>query len=459
MNPWLVGRVLFPLHERLKRKPTFRWLRELERTQWLPPDRLREFQFDRLRRLLEWAYAHVPYYRAIMDEHELPPQRIGSLEDFHRLPFLTRDLIRGRFEDLRARAKLPHVHRRSSGGSTGSPVTIEVDMGRMGIAEAARLRAHRWFGVNPGAREMLVWGSPLEMTRQDRIRDLRDWFLNSKILPAFDMGEDRLPHSARALLAYRPAKIYGYANAVYLLARYFQRERLPRPDGLRVVFTTAEPLFPYQREAIVAALGCPVAEEYGCRDGGLVALGCPDGGLHVFAEGSYVEILRPDGDGRGEIVLTCLDSLAFPTIRYRTGDIGAFDPTPCRCGRSLPKLYPVEGRLLDFLVTPGGRLLHPTSAMHILREISWVRDSRVVQEAIDHVVVQLVAAHPASPGEEAGLLGKFRILLGNDMRIDIAQLPALPPTASGKFRPVESRVGRDTLETMMTAPEASRDGS
>jgi phenylacetate-CoA ligase len=225
------------------------------------------------------------------------------------------------------------------------------------------------------------------------------------------------------------------------------------------VFTTAEPLFPYQREAIVAALGCPVAEEYGCRDGGLVALGCPEGGLHVFAEGSYVEILRPDADGRGEIVLTCLDSLAFPTIRYRTGDIGAFDPTPCRCGRSLPKLYPVEGRLLDFLVTPGGRLLHPTSAMHILREISWVRDSRVVQEAIDHVVVQLVAAHPASPDEEARLLGKFRILLGHDMRIDIAQLPALPPTASGKFRPVESRVGRDTLETMMTAPEASRNGS
>src|SRR5262249_8253694 len=159
---------------------------------------------------------------------------------------------------------------------------------------------------------------------QDRVRDVRDWLLNSRILPAFDMGEDRLPETAHALLAYGPAKIYGYANAVYLLARYFLRERLPHPGGLRVVFTTAAPLFPYPREAITAAFGCPVAEEYGCRDGGLVALGCPAGGLHIIAEGSYVEILQPDPSGRGEIVLTCLDSLAFPTVRYRTGDIGAF---------------------------------------------------------------------------------------------------------------------------------------
>jgi phenylacetate-CoA ligase len=450
VNQWLAGRVLFPLHERLKRKPTFTWLRDLERTQWLPPDRLREYQFGRLRRLIEWAYARVPFYRELMDEHGLPPARLQSPDDFHRLPPLTRDVIRARFEDLRARAKLPGVHRRSSGGSTGAPVTIEVDMGRMGMAEGARLRALRWFAVNPGEREALIWGSPLEITRQDRVRDIRDWLLNSKILPAFDMGEDKLPDTARALLAYRPAKIYGYANAVYLLARYFRRERLPRPDGLRVVFTTAEPLFPFQREAITAAFGCPVAEEYGCRDGGLVALGCPAGGLHIVAEGSYVEILNPDASGRGEILLTCLDSLAFPTVRYRTGDIGAFDPSPCACGRSLPKLHPVEGRLLDFLVTPGGRMLHPTSAMHILRDIAWVRESRVIQEAVDHLVVQLVTEHPLSPEEELGLLAKFRVLLGEGMRVDIVQLAALPPSASGKFRPVESRVGRETLEAMMS---------
>src|SRR5712692_8714350 len=124
MNEQLVRRVLYPLHERLKRKPTFRWLEELEHTQWLSAERLAEYQFTRLQRLLEFAYAHVPYYRAILDRHGLPAGHLDSPDDLRRIPFLTRELIRTSFDDLRARASLPRVHQRSSGGSTGTPVKI-----------------------------------------------------------------------------------------------------------------------------------------------------------------------------------------------------------------------------------------------------------------------------------------------------------------------------------------------
>jgi phenylacetate-CoA ligase len=451
MNPRLVGRVLLPIHERLKGKPTFRWLPELERTQWLPPAALREYQFRRMHRLVEWAYAHVPYYRALLDEHELPPGRIQTHDDFHRIPYLTREHLKNRFDDLRARAKLVGVHARSSGGSTGSPVTVLVDMERMGIQEAARLRAHRWFGVDPGDRELLVWGSPLEITRQDRIRHVRDFLMNSRMLDAFDLGPDVLPALARAMLRHRPRLVYGYANAVCLLAGYFQREAMAGPRELRVVFTTAEPLHDFQRQMIRAAWGCHVAEEYGTRDGGLAAFECPEGGLHTFAEGSHLEIKDPDADGRGEIVLTCLDSWAFPTLRYRTGDMGGLDLTPCRCGRSLPKIKPVEGRLLDFLVTPHGRILHPTSVMHILREVPVVRESRVVQEALDHIVVHLVPIRPMTKADLDDLGAKFRLLLGPGIRAEIIEERELTPTASGKFRPVESRVGRDILEHMLAA--------
>jgi len=165
MNESLVRHVLFPLHERLKGKPTFRWLAELERTQWLSPQLIAEYQFARLRKLVEFAYAHVPYYRALLDEHGLHPQRLQSPHDVRDLPSLTRATIRTRFDDLRAHATLPHVHPRSSGGSTGSPVTVLVDMNRMGMAEAGRLRAHRWFRIEPGEREVVLWGSPIEITR------------------------------------------------------------------------------------------------------------------------------------------------------------------------------------------------------------------------------------------------------------------------------------------------------
>jgi len=166
------------------------------------------------------------------------------------------------------------------------------------------------------------------------------------MLDAFQLGPDTLPAHARALRRYRPRLVYGYANAVYLLARYFRREGLGGPPELRVVFTTAEPLHDFQRETIRAAFGCQ-------RRRGIRLPGRRPRSVRVsrrrnaHLRGRLVPgDQRPGRRGRGEIVLTCLDSLAFPTIRYRTGDIGRLDPTPCACGRSLPKIKAVEGRLL-----------------------------------------------------------------------------------------------------------------
>jgi phenylacetate-CoA ligase len=450
MHPRLVRHVLYPLHERLKRKPTFRWLRELERTQWLDPDSLREYQFRRLQAHLQWAYSHVPYYHALLEEHDLPPARIGSFDDFHRLPFLTRELLRSRFEDLRATVRLPNVRRLSTGGSTGVPVTVEVDMERMGIGEAARLRAHRWFGLEPGEREVVLWGSPIETSRQDRVRQLRDWLLNSRLLSAFDMGEDALADYARAIASFRPKKMYGYASALYLLASYFQRTHLPAPGELRAVFTTAEPLFSFQRAAIEASFGCRVGSEYGSRDGGLVAQECPEGGLHIFAEGMYVEVVDADSQGLGEIVVTCLDSLVFPIIRYRTGDVGSLDTTPCPCGRSLPKLRTVEGRQTDFLVTPDGRVLHALSVIYILRDMAPIREFKVLQDTLEQVTVQMVSERPLTVAEESNIRTRFATLLGPTVRLNLARLESMPPSPSGKYRYVESRVAGDILNRRAT---------
>jgi len=449
VNDRFVSRYLFPLHERLKGKPTFKLLAELEATQWLPPHRLEEYRLRRLRRFLAFAHEQVPYCRALFDEHALRPRAVQSFDDLRRLPFLTRDILQTRFDDLRARTALPGVHRRSSGGSTGTPVTVLVDMGRMGMGEAGRLRAHRWFGVEPGGREIVLWGTPARPNGTEWVRRFRDRLLNTRVLSAFDMGDEALRKHAATVRRVGPTQMYGYASACYLLASYFQRERLDPPRGLRAVFTTAEPLFEFQRKTIEAALGCPVGVEYGCRDGGLVALECPSGGLHILAESMHVEILDPDAEGRGEIVLTNLDSLAFPIIRYRTGDIGGLDPTPCPCGRSLPKLRGVEGRRTDFLVTPSGRVLHALSAIYILRDAAVVREFRVIQDAPDHLLVEVVPSQPFGAPEQAALRAQFIPTFGPDVRVTFAIREEISRTAAGKFRYVESRLAPAILERLM----------
>lgn len=450
MHSSLVRHVLLPLHEHAKGKSTFKWLPRLERTQWIPPEELGDLQWARLQEQLQFAYRHVPYYRRLLDEHGLPPERIQCPEDFRRVPFLTRNSIRANFEDLKAHAPLRGVQKRSSGGSTGAPVTVLTDMERMGFSEAVRLRGHRWFGLEPGAREICLWGSPIELTKQDRLRAVRDRLLNSRILSAFDMDESRLADYARFIGRFRPEKMYCYASAVYLFARYARRVAWSPPSSLRAVFTTAEMLLDFQRRAIQDAFGIPVAVEYGARDAGLMATECPHGRLHIPAEGMLLEIEGAGPDGLGEIVATNLYSSAMPIIRYRTGDLGELEPAACSCGRTLPCFKRLEGRRGDFLVTPAGRILHGQSIVHALRAMTTIDEFQVVQETVDRVRITVV------PGAEFGesdcrfLLDRARLLFGSDVQILIETTATIPRLPSGKFRHVISHVADAHLERIMT---------
>jgi phenylacetate-CoA ligase len=450
VNQFLVDRVVFPLHELLKRSSNRQQLRELERTQWLAPEALRELQFARLRRHLEHAYNRTTYYRRLLDEHECPPRRIQSFADFARIPPLTRDTLRTRFDELRVigvREGGP-IQRVASGGSTGEPVVILQDI-RIGSGASIRWRAHGWFGLTPFAREVVLWASPLELSQQDRLRSGRDWFINSKLLSAFDLGEAGLARCAEVMTSFRPERIFGYASAIYILARYLDAVGWRPARRIRAVFTTAEPLFDFQRETITRVFDCPAAIEYGARDAGAVANECLDGGLHIPAEMVHVEVEDTGTDGLGEILVTDLMAQPMPLIRYRTGDLGELDARLCVCGRSLPLLKRVEGRRTDFLVSPGGRVQHALSVIYILREVERVKEFQVVQETVHRVRVLVVPRPGWTEVETAAVTTKVHKLLGHDVDVSLELVDAIPRTASGKFRYVISQIAEAYLDRLL----------
>jgi phenylacetate-CoA ligase len=445
----LVRGVFLPLHERLKRTPTFPWLRRLERSQWLERAQLLELQFARLREHVQFAYDHTVYYRRLLDEHGLPPQRIQSPEDFRRIPPLTRDLLRRNFAELQAQgARLGRVQRISTGGSTGNPVTLLVDMS-VGIDIAIRHRAHRWFGAEPGAREIVLWGSPIELGRQDRLRSLRDWLLNSRLLSAFDLGEEALARYTRAIERHRPEVMYGYASAFHVLSRYLQRVGWRPRFKLKAIFTTAEPLLEFQRQGIQTVFECPVGTEYGARDAGHLADECPQGGLHIPAEAILIETEGRTPDGLGEITVTNLYSPAMPIIRYRTGDMGELDDQLCSCGRSLPLLKRVEGRRTDFLVTPHGRIVHALGVIYVIREIAAVKEFQVIQEALDRIRVDVVPDSSFSTEDRALIARRIRTLMGAEVEVNVELTEQILRAQSGKFRYVISQVADAHLEAIL----------
>jgi phenylacetate-CoA ligase len=405
-------------------------------------------QFDRLRAQIELAYNHTVYYRRLLDEYGVSPRSIQSVADVRRIPPLTREALRRNFDDLRTRGiPLGRVQRWSSGGSTGTPVARLVDVSE-GIHMAVRHRAHRWFGVEPGAREIVLWGSSIELGRQDVVRSVRDWLLNSKLLSAFDLSPAALGRYVVVIERHRPELMYGYASALYVLARYL-RQTGWRPNWkIKAIFTTAEPLLDFQRRELEAVFECPVAVEYGARDAGQMADECPSHSLHIPAETTFLETEGRREDGLGEILVTNLYSSAMPIIRYRTGDVGELDDGQCRCGRTLPILKRVEGRRTDFLITPSGRILHALSVIYVLREIDAVKEFQVTQEVVDHVRVDVVVEPAFSSRDRETIERRLRTLLGDEVEVTVQVTDRIERAPSGKYRYVISRVADSHLERL-----------
>ncbi|QGZ40602.1 phenylacetate-CoA ligase [Pseudoduganella flava] len=446
----LVTNLIFPLHERVKQHRSVAVRKQLEESQYWPEERLRELQLARLRRLLLRAGTKVPYFRDLFRALDFDPQRdLHSLDDLARLPRMDKAVIRANVERLKAEDAVG-LARFNTGGSSGEPLIFYIGKERVSHDVAAKWRATRWWNVDIGDPEIVVWGSPIELKAQDRVRALRDRLLRTHLLPAFEMSTAKLDGFVERIRAHRPRMLFGYPSALSHIARH-ARDKGQRMDdlGIRVAFVTSERLYDEQRRQISDTFGCPVANGYGGRDAGFIAHQCPEGSMHITAEDIIVEILDPDGTPvprgqAGEIVVTHLATGDFPFIRYRTGDIGVLGTEQCGCGRGLPLLREIQGRSTDFLVAQDGTVMHGLALVYILRDLPQVQAFKITQESLDLTRVQIVPAAALEAQAFESLRRDvergFKARLGAAVAVEVELVDAIAPEKSGKFRYVVSKV-------------------
>lgn len=442
-----VAAVVFPLQEWLKKHDTVRRRRQLEQSQWLPLATLQQQQNAKLHNFISAACQHVPYYRTLLQQLQLIPADFNTTADLAKLPFLTKAVITENFNQLTA-DNAGGLKRFNTGGSSGQPLIFLLGNERVSHDVAAKWRATRWWNVDIGDKEIVAWGSPIELGAQDRTRLLRDMLFRSQLIPAFDMSEQKLLAFLQRIRDYQPKMLFGYPSVYHLLAQTAQKHGIAMNDlGIKVVFVTSERLYPYQRELIEQVFAAPVANGYGGRDAGFIAHQCPAGGMHLSFEDIVVEIIDPaSGEvlpaGRaGEIVVTHLATSEFPFIRYRTGDIATLATTPCSCGRSLPLLESIEGRSTDFVVASDGTMMHGLALIYILRDIDGIAAFKIIQHSLSHTTVQLVWPAGVLPKVVSSQISSgFQARLGHNVQIDVEQLDEIAPEKSGKYRYVISKV-------------------
>ncbi len=441
----LISSVLFPLHERLKRHDTVEVRRNLEASQWWGRSDLEALQLARLRRLLVHAQRHVPYYSKLFAKIDFDAGKVKGLQDLHRLPFLTKAEIRADTAAFKSE-HATGLARFNTGGSSGEPLIFFVGKERVSHDVAAKWRATRWWGVDIGDPEIVVWGSPIELGAQDRTRRLRDLLLRTHLLPAFEMSETKLDGFLHTIRTVRPKMLFGYPSALAHIASHARARNIRMDDlGIRVTFVTSEKLYDEQRSRITQTFGCRVANGYGGRDAGFIAHECPESGMHITAEDVIVETIGEDGGALppgmpGEIVVTHLATRDFPFIRYRTGDIGVIDPEACRCGRGLPLLKEIQGRATDFVVAHDGTVLHGLALIYVLRDLPEIKGFKIVQETQTRTRVQVVPQDDLQPQTVEKIRRGFKARLGNEVDIVVEQVDQIARESSGKYRYVVSHI-------------------
>ncbi|MBU0985578.1 MAG: phenylacetate--CoA ligase family protein [candidate division Zixibacteria bacterium] len=415
-------------------------LAELEASQFYTPDRLQSMQRERLKTLLVHADANCPFYRERFERFGFNPEECQSIDDLAVVPVIRKADIQQHADRMKAQ-NIPtdRLVVNQTGGSTGAPLRFYHDIDLLHRRQAATYRHDRWAGWDIGQKMAVLWGNRVDMGTEPSLRSrLRTRLYDRRmILDTSNISRDKLADFADQLRSFRPPVYLAYANSMFLYARFLRENRITDYHRPHAIITSAELLTSDQRALIEDVFACRVFNRYGCREHSIIASECAEhSGMHMVAEHLLVEILKPaDGspDIPGRIVITDLFNFGMPLIRYQIEDLGEFVPGSCACGRGLPRLNIVGGRVTDFLVTPDSRVISGASmTIYFVATVPGVAQAQIIQKTRDHLILKVVPNNKFDDNSLRVIAEKVREFFGPTMKYEVEKVVSIPSTASGK---------------------------
>jgi len=425
----------------VRRENIWQSLEFLENSQWWTYERIQEYQQKKLAKLIKHCSENVPFYMRWFEDNSCTPLDI-ELSNIDLLPVIDKSFFRDNIGQFVALDHKGPIEWAKTSGSTGIPLHFPKSLKSSAFQRAAMYRGHRWHGVEVGAKEAKLWGIPVnKISRYKAV--LTDFLLNrfrqcepNVNSAVFDDFCSRLKKRGAVYLT-------GYTSMVSEFAEYLKGNG---QNGLeysfKMVKCTSETIHDSDRETVEAVFGCPLVSEYGAAEAGVIAFQCEAGSQHLMSDCCIVEFSEPKDDlgdpSLKEVVVTNLDNYALPFLRYRIGDLAIPSSENCSCGRELPLVQKIVGRVDGVIKTSDGRRWLSSHLEDLLKELAikhgTIAQFKVLQSEMGKLEFLLIPKENFTPQFEAYLRKKCIEYFGRKMEIDIRLVDNIPREASGKLR-------------------------
>jgi len=447
----IVKNWIYPLAQRLQGRDFPSAMREGLQNQHLSQAGLQALQLRKAAALVQHAYQTVPYYREAFARAGLSPHGIYDRADFENLPVLTKDLLRDNFKDFFSSQPVSGLMSVQTSGSTGLPLKSMVSQRSALMSNVCRIRALQWWGVELGDRMVYLTNAGYRFEPgkaksyyESIYTPLRAALMNRRYFSAYTMTPTSMQAHWDTILSFRPRYIFGFPSGYAELAKYLNEQGCDgKKANLKLVMTLGEVLHGWQAELISSTFSCPVGNEYGSVEAGLVAHSLPCGAMHTVDDRLIIEVVRehPE-DEYGQVVITDLDNWSFPIIRYNLDDLAkaVHAGHDCSLGLGLGVLDGLVGRDQDVIRLRSGKVLYCHYFHNLLKHVQGVKQYQVVQKETDLFEFRIVPQGEAiKPEGERYLKETVREHLEGS-RAEITLVANLPRDPSGKFRFVISEL-------------------
>lgn len=382
----------------------------------------------------------VPYYREIFNETGLSPADLRSISDLVKLPILEKEDIRKNPEkfinEKYGRQKNLKLY---TTGTTSTPLTVFCN-------KDVRQKNYAFFdnylqsvGINPQGSRATFWGRTIVPPEEEKPPYWRySMFQQNLLFSSYHLTDKNIPFYINKLISYRPHYIDAYPSSIYAIAKFALVNGISLRGVTDGITTSAETLFPWQREAIQDAFGVSVYDQYGSAEMCVFVGQCKEGNYHIRSDYSLLEFIRDDGSlakpgEDAELVCTSFINPVMPLIRYRIGDRGIRSDGLCTCGSPYPVMKELVGRSDDVISTPDGRRVGRLSP--VLKGFP-VREGQYIQVSENEIIVRLVKADGYTSETESQITVELQKRLGFMMKIRYQYYDIIPRGPGGKLKSV-----------------------